>query len=59
VNETCVKGVQQNFGFFELYPSQPNVAENFNNFPVSAGDSMAASVYQASTGAWVTVPGIQ
>jgi hypothetical protein len=50
----CVNGVQQNDGWTEEYPSNPNHNEVFQNFPVSTGDSIHASVFHSSTGAWET-----
>jgi hypothetical protein len=54
ITNTCVNGVQQDIGWWEEYPSVPNHSQVFSNFPVSPGDSIAASVYQGSTGAWET-----
>jgi hypothetical protein len=54
VNEECVGGVQENYGFWEIYPMTPNHSESFSNFPVSAGDSMIAGVGYEN-GQWVTL----
>jgi hypothetical protein len=54
VATNCVDGVQQDFGWWEEFPSVPNHEEAFSSFPVSPGDSIAASVYQGTTGAWET-----
>jgi hypothetical protein len=53
VQTSCVNGSQQDFGWFEEWPNEPN-AKAFPAFPVLPGDSIEASVYQTSTGAWVT-----
>lgn len=50
--DDCVNGVQQDYGWWELYPV--NAAQPFTNFPVAPGNSMEASVYQNSSGAWTT-----
>ena len=50
----CVNGVQQNHGWFEEVPSDPNFSKTFLNFPVTAGDSIQSAVYQGSTGQWET-----
>jgi uncharacterized repeat protein (TIGR02543 family) len=55
VQADCVDGVQQNYGWWEEYPAIPNVEEEFNDFPVSAGDEIEASVFQESDGAWETI----
>jgi hypothetical protein len=54
VSTNCVDGVPQYAGWFELYPSSPNTEKDFVGLPVSPGDSIEASVYQGSTGAWDT-----
>jgi hypothetical protein len=54
VTTDCVDGVAQYHGWFEEYPSDPNAAEDFDGFPVSAGDSIEASVFRGSGGAWET-----
>lgn len=54
VTSDCVGGVQQNRGWVEEYPSNPNRAVNFLGFPVSPGDSIQASVFQGGGGAWET-----
>jgi hypothetical protein len=55
VQADCVDGVQQNYGWWEEYPAIPNNEEEFNDFPVSAGDDIEASVFQESNGAWETI----
>lgn len=50
----CVNGVQENDGWWEEYPANPNHEEIFNDFPVSAGDIIEAAVYQLSDGSWET-----
>jgi hypothetical protein len=50
----CANGSPQYDGWFEEFPSIPNHSEVFTGFPVSAGDSIEASVYQGSNGNWVT-----
>lgn len=54
VRTDCVNGVAQYAGWFEEYPSSPNTSKEFAGFPVSPGDVIEASVFQASTGAWET-----
>jgi len=54
VTTDCVDGVQQDRGWFELYPSSPNTEKDFLGFPVSPGDSIQASVFQGGSGAWET-----
>lgn len=54
INSSCVDGVQQDTGWWELYPSTPNYAQNFMSFPVSPGDEIQASVYQTTSGVWAT-----
>lgn len=50
----CTNGVQENAGWWEELPSDPNHPNPFDNFPVAAGDVIDASVYQTTTGAWET-----
>ena len=50
----CVNGSQQTRGWVEEYPSTPNTSEDFTGFPVSPGDAIKASVFQAGSGAWET-----
>lgn len=50
----CVNGVQQNDGWTEEYPSNPNHNAVFQGFPVSTGNTIHAAVFQMSTGAWET-----
>ncbi len=54
-NDGCVNGVQQDYGWFEEYPSDPNYSQGFANFPVSPGDTMEAYVFQTSGGSWETL----
>jgi hypothetical protein len=54
-NSNCVNGAQENYAWFEMYPSQPNDSVEFKNFPVATGDQIQVSVYQAASGAWVTL----
>jgi hypothetical protein len=54
VASTCVSGSQQNSGWFEEYPSNPNQSEPFPGLTVSTGDVIESSVYQMSDGAWET-----
>ncbi|HWB23728.1 MAG TPA: G1 family glutamic endopeptidase [Gaiellaceae bacterium] len=54
ITDQCVNGAQQDSGWFEEVPSTPNESKAFRSFPVSPGDAMTASVYQASGGAWET-----
>lgn len=51
-DDSCVNGIQQDNGWWELYPV--NAAQPFSSFAVSPGDSMEAYVFQESNGAWVT-----
>ncbi len=53
--DDCVNGVQEDAGWFEILPSNPNYQETFNDFPVSPGDTIAAEVAQTSEGQWATV----
>jgi hypothetical protein len=50
----CVNGVQEDFAWTEEYPSNPNHSLPFNSFPVSAGNTITATVNQTSTGSWET-----
>ena len=54
VNEVCVDGAQENFGFWEIYPATPNHSESYSDFPVNAGDTMIGSVAYVN-GEWATV----
>jgi hypothetical protein len=54
ISADCVNGVQQDHGWWELYPSTPNYAADFAGFTVSPGDSIQASVFQGSSGVWET-----
>lgn len=54
VTSSCVNGVQQDVGWWEEFPSNPNYGTQFTGFPVSPGDSIVASVDQTSSGAWQT-----
>src|ERR1019366_4292737 len=51
-DDGCVNGVQQDNGWWELYPV--NSEQPFSSYPVLPGNSMEAYVYQESNGAWVT-----
>jgi hypothetical protein len=53
VTTDCVNGVQQNYAWWEQYPSTPNQATPFRGLPVVAGDAIAVSVFQTG-GAWET-----
>lgn len=53
-NANCVNGVQQNSGWWELVPANPNNEQVFTSFPVAPGDQIQASVFQTTTGAWQT-----
>ncbi len=55
IADNCVNGVQQDSGWWEEFPSNPNTDNTFINFPVSPGDTISASVFQDSSGSWVTV----
>jgi uncharacterized repeat protein (TIGR02543 family) len=55
VEDDCVNGVQQDYGWWEIVPATPNNEQAFSNFPVSPSDSILAKVYQAISGQWVTV----
>lgn len=54
ITDQCVNGSQQDFGWFEEYPSTPNESKPFRSFPVSPGDAISATVFQGSSGAWET-----
>jgi hypothetical protein len=54
VNEECVDGVQENFGFWEIVPATPNQSESFSDFPVYPGDTMIATVGYVDN-QWLTV----
>lgn len=54
IRTDCINGVQANLGWFEQFPSVPNVEQDFAGLAVAAGDSMLASVSQAPGGAWQT-----
>jgi uncharacterized repeat protein (TIGR02543 family) len=51
---SCVGGSQQEVGWYEIFPSDPNQEINFTNFPVSPGDSMFATVANVN-GQWETI----
>jgi uncharacterized repeat protein (TIGR02543 family) len=51
---SCVRGSQQEVGWYEIFPSNPNQEINFTNFPVSPGDSMFATVTNVN-GQWETI----
>lgn len=54
VASECAFGAQVDAGWFELYPSTPNYSTDYSEFPVSPGDQMQASVYETTTGQWMT-----
>lgn len=54
-NDECVNGVQEDFGWWEEYPSVPNYSRAFNDYPVSPGDVMEAYVYRTTSGTWETL----
>lgn len=54
ITTDCIDGVQQNRGWWEEYPSDPNRSADFADFPVSAGDLIEASVFVDTAGAWET-----
>ena len=55
VESNCVSGAQQNLAWWELVPTEPNHSFAFRDLPVSAGDTITASVYQSSNdGTWWT-----
>jgi hypothetical protein len=54
VRTDCVGGEQQNVGWFEKVPSDPDTEQDFAGFPVTAGDSIQAWVFQDTAGAWET-----
>jgi len=47
IQDTCVNGVQQEFGWWEEYPEFPDTF--FSDFSVSPGDSIEAFVYKISS----------
>jgi hypothetical protein len=54
VSTDCVGGVQENHGWWEEVPSDPNHEVGFAGFAISTGDSIQASVYEGSDGTWET-----
>jgi hypothetical protein len=54
VTANCVGGIQLDVSWFEEVPSSPNRSEEFAGLSVAPGDSIKASVYQTSDGAWET-----
>jgi hypothetical protein len=54
VLDNCVDGVQEDFGWWEEWPSNPNYATDFSDFQIAPGNSIEASVYQNTAGQWVT-----
>jgi uncharacterized repeat protein (TIGR02543 family) len=54
VTTNCVNGAQQNYGWWEEYPSIPNTSRAFTSFPVAAGNQIEAIVAQNSNGSWET-----
>jgi hypothetical protein len=55
ISDNCVNGVQQNSGWWEEVPSNPNQENIFTNFPVSPGDTIQASVFENNSGTWTTL----
>lgn len=55
VNTSCIDGIQQDIGWWEVVPATPNYAQNFTNFPISPGDEIQASVFQETNGVWETL----
>lgn len=53
VETDCASGAQQDVGWWEEYPSNPNHEEPFTGLTISPGDSIVASVYQDG-GSWLT-----
>jgi len=55
VTDQCANGIQSDVGWWELYPSTPNVAQNYEDFQVKAGDVMRAEItFDASNQTWET-----
>ena len=54
VDTDCVNGAQQTFGWWEEYPSSPNVPRSFEDFPVEPGNEVDAIVSEDSNGSWET-----
>ena len=54
VTTNCLNGAQQTFGWWEEYPSTPNIPRAFTGFPVAPGDEMKAIVAENSNGSWET-----
>ena len=56
IEDDCVNGVQQNFSWWFEVSSANEVlgSSRFGGLTVTAGDSMDAYVYQATSGQWVT-----
>jgi hypothetical protein len=54
ISLSCAGGVQFNSAWWELVPASPNHEETFSSFPIAVGDTISASVYEATTGAWQT-----
>jgi hypothetical protein len=54
IEDQCINGVQVDDGFTEKVPSNPDHSVQFRNFPVLPGNTIQATVYQSTTGAWAT-----
>jgi hypothetical protein len=54
IDTNCVNGVQQNTAWFEEVPTTPDYSFSFDNFSISSGDSIQATVYQDTNGNWDT-----
>ena len=55
ITDQCTDGEQNDFGWWEEYPSQPNIAQQFVSFTVSPGNNISASVtFNTTTDAWQT-----
>jgi len=52
IRSECLGGSQTNVAWWEDFPV--NAAQDFTNFPVSAGDLVDASVFETRSGAWAT-----
>lgn len=55
IADDCVNGAQQDYGWWEMYPSNPNHEITFTGFPITPGDTIAASVFQVTNGSWETL----
>ena len=54
-SDNCVNGAQEDSGWWEIVPANPNSEETYLNFTVNPGDQIVAEVYQNSGGQWETV----